>query len=56
MLCVYGYYENFCDRVALMYVLIMVMGGPLGYLADFAFFWAAMRTMSPNGTIGMGQL
>ena len=47
---------NFCDKVALMYVSIMVMGGLLGCLADFAFFWSLVMTMSPKDMIGMGQL
>ena len=55
MLCVYGYYVNFCDKVTLMYELIMVMGGPLGCLVDFGFFWALVRTMSPKDMIRMGQ-
>ena len=32
------YYVNFIDKVVLMYVLIVVMGGPLGCLVNFAFF------------------
>jgi len=55
ILCVYGCYVNFCDKVALMYVQIMVMGRPLGRLVDFAFFWAPVRTMSPKDMMGMGQ-
>jgi len=45
---------NFCDEVALMYVPIMVMDEPLDCLADFAFFWTPVRTMSPNDMTGMG--
>ena len=55
MLCVYGQYVNFCDKVALMRVPIVVMGGPLGCLAGFTFFWTPVRTMSPKDMIGMGQ-
>jgi len=33
----------------------MVMGGSLACLADFAFFWTPVRTMSPQDMIGMGQ-
>ena len=51
ILCVH---VNFCDKVALMYVPIMVMDGPLDCLADFAFFWTPVRTMSPNDMTGMG--
>ena len=50
MLCVY---VNFYDKVTLMYVPMMVMSGSLGCLADFAFFWAPVRTMSPKNMIGM---
>jgi len=52
MLCVY---VNFYDKVTLMYVPTMIMGRPLGYLVDFAFFWTLVRTMSPKDMIGMGQ-
>jgi len=54
-ICVYGKYVNFYEKVALIYVLIMVMGELLGCLADFAFFWTPVRTMSPKDMIGMGQ-
>jgi len=46
---------NFCEKVALMYVLIMVMDGPLGCLTDFTFFCTPVKTMSPKDMIGMGQ-
>ena len=46
---------NFCDKADLMYMPIMVIGGPLGCLADFAFFWTLVRTMSLKDMIGMGQ-
>ena len=46
---------NFCVKVALMCVPIAVMGGPLGCLADFAFFWTLVRTMSLKDMIGVGQ-
>ena len=46
---------NFCVKIALMCVLIVVMGGPLRCLAAFAFFWTLARTMSPKDMIGMGQ-
>jgi len=38
-----------------MYVSIMVMGGPLGCLANFALFWTLARTMSPKDMIDVGQ-
>jgi len=38
MLCVYGKYVNFCEKVALMSVLIMDLGESLGCLADSALF------------------
>ena len=38
MLCVYGKYVNFCEKVALMSVLIMYLGESLGCLADSALF------------------
>jgi len=46
---------NSCVKVDLMYVPSMVMGWPLGCLADFAFFRTLVRTMSPKDMIGMGQ-
>ena len=46
---------NFCDKVVLMRMPIVVMGGPLGCLAGFTFFWTPVRTMSPKDVIGMGQ-
>ena len=46
---------NFYKKVALMYVLIIVMGGPLGCLADFAFFWTLVRTISLRDMISIGQ-
>ena len=48
-------YVNFCDKVVLMYVLIMVMDGPLGCLTDFTFFCTPVKTMSPKDVIGMGR-
>jgi len=47
---------NFCVKIALMCVLIVIMGGLLHCLAAFAFFWTLVRTMSPKDMIGMGQL
>ena len=55
MLCVYGKYVNFCEKVALMSVLIIDLGESLGCLADSALFWTLVRTMSPKYVIGMGQ-
>ena len=55
MLCVYGKHVNFCDKVVLMYMPIMVMDRLLGCLTDFAFFWTLVRTVSPKDMIGMEQ-